>query len=477
MEKHTPFEEEIRQTYHLEAMDSAFSNKLDSELRKRELSLTARRPKLTWQWSYALAPLLLAFALLFAVGPNHVLAQLKTWFGYAPSGGFVSDTGSIRVLAQPVSQTKDGVTVSIKNGVFTNDRSTLEVSFENVPASAHFSQNFGKPVCEEESYLLLPDGTQLTGYDSFDAIPADVNEAVFVLPCIPMRTLGKAPENWQLSLKFIPAPDDFVVYPVSIPEPQVNLEDKPGAEEAVKAPAETQDGLPVKDIIEILAVVEKLDAWVLGFGYKTPHHLEDYRNNVDLSVVDAAGNLVPHSYDYEDVGNLVNELFDLNKNNTEFYYSGLSAISIPKDNYTFPLTLTEVVNHIGRIDIPRDQVLFEFDAGTNPKPGDVWEINQTLDLGGYEVKVLNAFVTNKVALGYCFKMDGGEKVQQVDVYLPDHWSNFGSGSGMPFDPPFIFDDCVMIDPLPKGVIRVALQQEPSLLLGRYLARGTWSPEE
>ena len=53
MEKHTPFEEEIRQTYHLEAMDSAFSNKLDSELRKRELSLTARRPKLTWQWSYA----------------------------------------------------------------------------------------------------------------------------------------------------------------------------------------------------------------------------------------------------------------------------------------------------------------------------------------------------------------------------------------------------------------------------------------
>ena len=244
-----------------------------------------------------------------------------------------------------------------------------------------------------------------------------------------MRTLGKAPEDWQLSLKFIPAPDDFVVYPVSIPEPQVNLEDKARRGRGCQARGDPRWAAG-KDIIEILAVVEKPDAWVLGFGYKTPH-LEDYRNNVDLSVVDAAGNLVPHSYDYEDVGDLVNELFDLNKNNTEFYYSGLSAISIPKGDYTFPLTLSEVVNHIGRIDIPRDQVLFEFDAGTNPKPGDVWEINQTLDLGGYEVKVLNAFVTNKVALGYCFKMDGGEKVQQVDVYLPDHWSNFGSGSGMP----------------------------------------------
>ncbi len=481
MENRTPFEQKIRQTFPHDEMDPTFSNRLQADLRQREASLSARRAKTSWRWAYALTPLLLALVLLLAAGPNRVLAQIRAWIGYVPGGGLVTAADGIRVLAMPVSQTKDGVTVTVKDGVFTKDRSSLEVSFENLPTSAHFSHNFGEPVCEEESYLLLPDGTQLTGYNSFDAIPADVNEAVFVLPCIPMRTLGKAPENWQLSLKFIPAPDDFVVYPVSVPEPQVNLqanlEDKPGAEQPVEAPAETHDGLPVKDIIEILAVIEKPDAWVLGFGYKGPH-LEDYYNNADLSLVDAAGKPVPYSYYYQDIGNLVNELYvELNRNNTEFTYTGLSEISIPKGDYAFPLTLTEVVNHVGRIDIPRDQVLFEFDAGTDPKPGDVWEINQTLDLGGYEVRVLKASVTDTIALGYCFEMDGGEQVESVDVYLPDHWSNFGSGSGSPFNPPFIFSDCVMIDPLPKGMIKVALQQEPALLLGRYLARGTWSPEE
>ena len=43
--------------------------------------------------------------------------------------------------------------------------------------------------------------------NDYPAIPADVNEAVLVIPCLANTLPGKAPENWELPLRFVPAPE------------------------------------------------------------------------------------------------------------------------------------------------------------------------------------------------------------------------------------------------------------------------------
>ena len=47
-----------------------------------------------------------------------------------------------------------------------------------------------------------------------NTVPADVNEAAYVLPCIVNTLPGKAPENWELPLHFMAAPPSLTVMPV-----------------------------------------------------------------------------------------------------------------------------------------------------------------------------------------------------------------------------------------------------------------------
>jgi hypothetical protein len=49
---------------------------------------------------------------------------------------------------------------------------------------------------------------------SFAPIPPNFNEATVILPCIAGAVPGTLPENWELPLRFVPAPANMAVVPV-----------------------------------------------------------------------------------------------------------------------------------------------------------------------------------------------------------------------------------------------------------------------
>ncbi|MEA4811694.1 MAG: hypothetical protein VB108_03875 [Anaerolineaceae bacterium] len=488
MNNRTPFEDKIYQSFALKAINPSFVARLESKLQAYRPETQKSKPKpftFSLKWSYAFAPLLLLLVFVFAVGPQRVYAQIQKWMGFVPGAGLVTETTSLRILAEPVSQTRDGVTLGVLSGVLSSERTSLEVKVSDAPFSAHFSQNFGKEICHTNPYLLLPDGTKLEYNGAFPAIPANIDSAVYVLPCIDMYIRGALPEDWRIPMHFIAAPEDLHVYPVLV-HPKLNVEKSqpavskitPTAEKAV--PSTLQNDIPIKNIFDILLVIEKPDAWEIGYGFKALH-LDLVLDNNEILVKDANGKSIPINHTFPDAQAFHDELQEVTKLLNEEdgypnpYYSMYKGFSLPKGDYAFPLTFEVKVKNFSWVDVPRDQPLFEFDAGPNPKLGDTWPIHKTLDLNGHKVQVLSAEVHEWG--GYCVNFDGGSDIFNVDISLIDYQTNFGAGTSAPFEPPFTFRNCFMISPLPTGKIRVGLRQEPIYLVESFIARGTWSPSE
>ena len=86
------------------------------------------------------AALLVAIVLvvLFYTVPG-MAAAIGRWFGYVPGVGLVRE-GQIRVLAEPVSVTRDGVTVTVDQVVLDPERTALVYSVEGIPSAARSTQ-------------------------------------------------------------------------------------------------------------------------------------------------------------------------------------------------------------------------------------------------------------------------------------------------------------------------------------------------
>src|SRR5690349_8289977 len=74
------------------------------------------------------------FIVLLANGPAVVYA-LQNLFGYIPGLGTVASDGSLRMLAEPVSVTKDGVTVTIEKGSIDSENTILTMSITGLTST------------------------------------------------------------------------------------------------------------------------------------------------------------------------------------------------------------------------------------------------------------------------------------------------------------------------------------------------------
>ncbi len=135
------------------------------------VALRLRRPA----WVTAILVILLLVAGLVVVGPQRVLAAFRQLFGYIPGVGLVDESAPIRVLAEPVSLTRDGVTVSVTSATLTTERTYLDFGAYGVSLAAYPKTEGGGGGCMEPAYLLLPDGTKILAANEMDKpIPADV---------------------------------------------------------------------------------------------------------------------------------------------------------------------------------------------------------------------------------------------------------------------------------------------------------------
>lgn len=172
--------------------------------------------------------LMILFVLLALVVLSGAAYAIGRSLGYIPGVGIVEQGAPIRVLAEPVSITRDGITVTVTEATLASDKTVLTYTIENVPWDA-ISHQEDVSGCYGQVNIRLPNGSLLVpqsgsgGMDDrgswearmvYGAFSAEFNEAEFLMDCIRETLPGKAPENWKLNLHFVPASPDLTVVPV-----------------------------------------------------------------------------------------------------------------------------------------------------------------------------------------------------------------------------------------------------------------------
>ncbi|MEM4188764.1 MAG: hypothetical protein QXN56_06435, partial [Candidatus Hadarchaeum sp.] len=74
--------------------------------------------------------LILVLMLALISGAAYALGRS---LGYLPGVGLVEQGTPIRVLAETVSQTRDGITLTVQEAVLTSERTVIVLTLENLP--------------------------------------------------------------------------------------------------------------------------------------------------------------------------------------------------------------------------------------------------------------------------------------------------------------------------------------------------------
>ena len=140
--------------------------------------------------------------MVLAIGPSKVLAQIQAVFGFVPNVGLVDTSSPFRQLAEPVSETRDGVTLDIKSGFLSADGTIITYAMSDLPVEIK-STRFGDPECFTPAYLILSDGSKIEAAGSSGGPTPDGSYARFGdrsqrkhqpatgLPCLEGTARGK----------------------------------------------------------------------------------------------------------------------------------------------------------------------------------------------------------------------------------------------------------------------------------------------
>ena len=334
----------------------------------------------------ALALIIILLALSLLTGVVYAIGKS---LGYIPGVGIIDQSAPLRVLAEPVTITRDGVTITVTEAVLSADKTVLFVKVEGVPRDTYPSdESIG---CMGSANLRLANGTLLEGgyigaggwthFENrleYEPIPANVNEAVLTFDCIGFTKPGALPENWEIPLRFTPAPPDMTVAPVielSTPAvtniPAVDVTSTPVLSNTMTLNGITltlEKFVEVEDGYQLYGSLDLSGAALPAQGY--------FNTMSVIRMTDANGNRIPFEAVQSEPQE--NTVYDPNKV-AWIYRTNQKAFAAP-----LTLTLAWVEIQIA----PR--IPFELDLGPNPQIGQTWEINRDLTFEGYTVRLLSA---------------------------------------------------------------------------------------
>lgn len=396
---------------------------------------------------FAAAFLILLVLAIGLVSVPAVQAAFQSWFGYVPGIGLVSE-GQIRVLAEPVSVTREGITLTIKEVLTDSTQTTVVYSVDGLSMDMLDSNPLvNTPGCYKDAVLRLPEGelsqtrqigtSWISGFEHkgvYPAIASTVKEVTFVLPCIRSALPGKAPENWELSFRLIPAPADMTAFPVI----EISTPIQATATSLAQTEAPTQVPMATLSTEEIFLSLDRAVQMDDGYLiYATVHWENTGLNSLDLlnpstvHLLDANGKEITYTFD-DDAKNSLTP----GRGQTVF------VIRTAPIRASGPLTM--VIDSVS-VTVPvLTPASFTFDPDPDPQPGQVWELNQDIDLGyGHSLRVLRAtYPLPPMAhlpqqAGFSFEMESKTGVYSAMVF--DHANPLvGAGGGGGDSSPEIF---------------------------------------
>lgn len=506
-------EEMVRQAVSVPEARPEFVNQLRMELASRPVKT---KPRLVLRPAWAVVFVLVLAMLVISV--PQVAGALRQIFGYLPDLGLVENTGDLRMLAEPVSVTRDGVTLTVKNVIAYPDRVELVYEVQGIDPSNDGSQagdyntnptafcggvNIGETASKDgDARLRLPDGTVLEREPSglypqnafamtpvYQAsLPAGVTEMTLVLDCIPWARRGAVPENWEVPLKLVIVPPGTVpgspVIDVPQPTGTATLPPATAAPSAVPPTAE----LPALPSPQVTLRLEKIaltqPAVVVYFSMdvvdRDPSLVSIMPREVYIS--DSTGQRIQlmASWPWQPFEHRPGSLF-------EFVSSSKPAEG--------PLTLVveNAVAYYAPLYVePRqatpEEMSFTFDAGPDPQRGQTWQLSPEFEIAGYPFQVTSAravvwedvetpeFIDGSQGFdyGYQFSVQGNPAVK-MNVEMDIVADQCGFTVGVPFLPESsaLLNTQLCRDEFPKGAVKVLIREVSVLLEGAWQA--TWDP--
>lgn len=461
------FEGKIRNAVTTSVPDPAFVNQLRSDLLKKasvmkqnSIEQNPRRISRRLAWSLALGLGVLVVGVL-ATSPRVAEAMKRLW-GYLPGIGFVDQAAPLRILSEPVVVEREGITVTVEQGVVDAERTVLLINAGGfTPSDIQFEEI---PACETRlPQLRLPDGTLLTvdgsdgdsqgdtGYFQrvwFSPLPAGVDDVTLEIPCLFQVVMGVWPRDWQIPLHFEPT-DDLELAPViEIPTSTATVPVQSETNQPTEGSSEQAGSYGISLALE--QVVELEDGYILMGSLRW----ED-ENIGDFGVF-------PHIVELKDANGQLIPLVEVPPE--RFPERGskqiLWAYQVTGKTFADPLTLTFDALKISL----SSHTSFQFDPGPNPQPGQTWALGLDLPFGDDIIQVLSATLEQAGSDAvFQFAMQSSHP-EVVGVSLADVGHSIGGGGGGdggipqpgPFNAPVWYQGGVPAGPLNLtiGVVRV-----------------------
>jgi hypothetical protein len=374
----------------------AFLNNLRFRLESRAADRpAAQRRTRRLAWSLSLAALAILGGCVLIAGPANVAAAIREALGYIPGFGVVH-TASLRMLAEPVSATREGVTITIKSVIADSEQTSVKYEITGVNLPPWDPQATPDPnVCFTEPSLRLPNGkeiaptggggmnteTSFDGGNTYPSLPDNIDEASLVFPCLPGTISGTAPENWVIPFRLIhnlSTPTVFLFQPV----------DTPTIESATPTGSAPANPFLGQISITVSGFVEVDDGFILMGTVQTSsdrYDVDPFFPPGAIEIRDATGADIP--VEMTDAGD------NMQPQNGSMPSSW--AYRIRGKNFQGPLTLS--LKWVGVS--PVDPIVFNVDVGAHPQPGQTWILNQPLDLLGVEAIVQSAEYVERMDLG------------------------------------------------------------------------------
>jgi len=321
------------------------------------------------------------------LGVPGVASALQRLFGYLPEVGVVEMDAPLRVLANPVSSVSGSYSISVEQAVLDTNRTVLDYKISGVfPV---WDDPADRPaLCQQSPFLKLPDGTRMDpsrqeggstpdGYqwkDVYPPMPSGENKALLVLPCLDMLPVGAGPLNWEVPLEFTAAPSDITVYPVTVvPTTQSAAQvTQPEVQPAVGGMLFTLEGWSNLDAGIYL---QTRLAWVNDGSFMSVQVFPD-----SIKMHDSSG--LPIPFQVVDPFMPIGQASDLSV-----------GINLQTEAIANPGSVTIVLDYVGLTQASDTTV--NIDVGANPQPGQTWQLDEELNVGGYSIKLTGAeFIQN-----------------------------------------------------------------------------------
>jgi hypothetical protein len=332
--------------------------------------------------------ILLVLAVILVAAPA-MAASIQHWFGYVPGFGLVRN-GQLRELAEPVSITQSGFTLRVDTAILSSEKTLVTYSLDGITADM-----LAEPGCFDANSapaMRLPDGSKLelkglvrsdthNEEVTFASMPADINQATLIINCIGFVAPEKAPQHWEVPLRFAAASPALTIVPMLNVPATVGPTVVATVESSLTPMAQPdvfRDGLMVKSVIPIQDgyIFSGMIMVVPPAGYTV---VENYGGHLeDVTVTDASGQVLAFDTAPDD---FINSMLPSALPEDTYFWAG----QVYGKNIQWPLTMT--VHSVTARGPLLPQAEFRLDVGPNPKADQVWNINQEVSLGTKTIRI------------------------------------------------------------------------------------------